>query len=179
VGERIGSLLAAAGPLPTHLQPLPPRTPPSHAAKSNGGSNVGSPSLTPVNGDRTPHQYGSGGNGRVGMSSAARVEGVSVRVELRTTSSSANGAVETAANGSSEGTSSDAPVRVQLVLGSWVEMRRRQLLRELATPPPSLRFLETRSVLELTMGDIASLHEEYRWLSHALRPAARTSSQIG
>ena len=37
-------------------------------------------------------------------------------------------------------------------------------------PPPSLRFLETRSVNELTVGDVAAMLEEYRWLSRALRP---------
>ena len=32
-------------------------------------------------------------------------------------------------------------------------------------PPPSLRFLETRSVVELTVGEVADLLEEFKWLS--------------
>ena len=32
-------------------------------------------------------------------------------------------------------------------------------------PPPSLRFLETRSVVELNVGEVADLLEEFKWLS--------------
>ena len=46
-------------------------------------------------------------------------------------------------------------------------MRRRQLLCERG-PVPSLRFLHTRSVLELNMGEVGQLLEEYKWLSQAL-----------
>ena len=61
-------------------------------------------------------------------------------------------------------------VRVELVIGSAAAVRRQQVLRELG-PPPQMHFQETRSVVELTMGDVAKLLAEYQWLSHAVRPA--------
>ena len=59
-------------------------------------------------------------------------------------------------------------MRVELKLETWAEVRRRQMARELGDEP-TLRFLETRSVLDLTVGDVAGLLEEYKWLSSALR----------
>ena len=58
-------------------------------------------------------------------------------------------------------------VRVELVVSSLVEARRRQIIRELG-PPPSLRFLDCRSVSELTMGEVRALFAEYVWLCRAL-----------
>jgi hypothetical protein len=47
-------------------------------------------------------------------------------------------------------------------------MRQGQLMRQLG-PPPSLRFLETRSELELNVGEVKALLQEYVWLSTAMR----------
>ena len=43
-------------------------------------------------------------------------------------------------------------------------------MRELG-PPPSLRYLDVRSLSELTVGDVRQLLTEYSWLSRALGPA--------
>ena len=55
-------------------------------------------------------------------------------------------------------------VRLELELSSWLTVRRRQLVRQLGTAP-SLRWLETRNIAELTIGDVRTVLEEYRWLS--------------
>jgi hypothetical protein len=55
-------------------------------------------------------------------------------------------------------------VRLELELCSWLTVRRRQLVRQLGTAP-SLRWLETRNIAELTIGDVRTVLEEYRWLS--------------
>ena len=57
-------------------------------------------------------------------------------------------------------------VRVHLAPGTPLEVRRAQIIRRLG-PPPSLRFLQTRSVAELTVGDVRELLAEYQWLSRA------------
>jgi hypothetical protein len=58
--------------------------------------------------------------------------------------------------------------RLDLFLGSRGAVRQRQAVRRFGAPP-SLRFLETRSVVELTMGEVGDLLQEYQWLSRALR----------
>jgi len=63
------------------------------------------------------------------------------------------------------GTGGGTPyVRLELELCSWLTVRRRQLVRQLGTAP-SLRWLETRNIAELTIGDVRTVLEEYRWLS--------------
>ena len=42
--------------------------------------------------------------------------------------------------------------------------------------PPMLRFLRTRSVDELTIGEVSQLLDEYKWLSSALQ---RMAPQFG
>lgn len=62
-------------------------------------------------------------------------------------------------------------VRVRLSVGSVHTLRRQRMEQALSAelgwcgPPPSLRFLETRSVVELTVGEVADLLEEFKWLS--------------
>ena len=63
---------------------------------------------------------------------------------------------------------------VELIVSSLVDARRRQIFRQLG-PAPSLRFLECRTVADLTIGDVRQLLTEYAWLSRAL-PAASSST---
>ena len=123
----------------------PPRSPPEHVLRGASGARRGV------------------GGGRFG----ARNHGIAVGVGL----SVHRQPVDVGDDGGSGGSSSSAgevAVRVELKLETWAEVRRRQMARELGEEP-TLRFLETRSVLDLTVGDVAGLLEEYKWLSSALR----------
>jgi len=50
-----------------------------------------------------------------------------------------------------------------------LSVRRSDLPSPPSGPGPSLRFLATRGIEELTVGDISQLLTEYKWLSHAVR----------
>ena len=146
VSGRLGNLLEAVAP------PLQPQMGPAHAAAPSSTAGTGAA-------DGTGGGGGSGGGGR-------HWRGVFVGVQLNVKPPDSTGGKD--GNGQ-HGTS----VRVEFSLGTWAAMRRRQLELELG-PPPSLRFLETRSVLELTVGDVSSLLKEYHWLSRALRETKST-----
>lgn len=62
---------------------------------------------------------------------------------------------------------SQVAVRLKLHPERLSSVRRRQVINDLG-PPPGLRFLATRSMFELSMGDVADLLEEYKWLSRAV-----------
>lgn len=63
-------------------------------------------------------------------------------------------------------------VRISLSSCTELEHCRRKLIRELG-PPPSLRYIDVRSVNELKLGDVEAILEGYKWLSRAFRTAAK------
>jgi len=70
------------------------------------------------------------------------------------------------------------PVRLRLGVESAAARQRRTLLREIG-PPPKLSFLETRSVTELSIGEVRTLLAEYQWLSRASSLLTSTSEPCG
>ena len=57
-------------------------------------------------------------------------------------------------------------VSFKLTVGTEAARQRRRVIAQLG-PPPALRFLNARSLSELTIGDMRALLAEYQWLSRA------------
>ena len=53
-------------------------------------------------------------------------------------------------------------------LSVWVHPLRRTYALDRPSSQPTLRFLETRRVEELSVGDLSELLAEYKWLSSAV-----------
>ena len=152
VSQRLGGLLGALPPLPqsSTLIASAPSAIESSIAAANG-ANGGACELA-----CSSSSSGHGGGRGARTIAPSRPSGYLVGTELSVRRADA-----------ADGDEGGVHVHVELKLGTWVAMRRRQLVCERG-PVPSLRFLETRSVLELTMGEVAELLEEYKWLSQAL-----------
>ena len=160
---------AIMGASPSAAEPPTPMALASTAAGAAGATGAaGAAGMAGAAGGAALTPKGSPG---LRAAAAAIPAAVSVSLRVQITDGSIEGGGD--GGGGSAPPSPPPSPRVRLVLRavSLAALRKQQMVEALSAelgwcgPPPSLRFLETRSVVELTVGEVADLLEEFKWLS--------------